>query len=229
MSAPRENWAYRPPRSASRSAIWKGVSGQAAVHPSEQPHCPDRCRPCNLRRHDRGAAGDIRGDRADADRNRALATRHQCPAVGRAVLACAPPLGFHSARAVVSLCPARRRRPCRFRAVRHRPARICYGPNPYPDLVAVLLCHDAVLPVCSPDYLIRNPDAADPGLEGVPDEDLIHTDWGAQASGSLPTWEMSFARSSLSRTGRARALLLERRHSPSISRAMGLALRLGSA
>ncbi len=85
--------------------------------------------------------------------------------------------------------------------------RICYGPNPYPDLVAVLLCHDAVLPVCSPDYLIRNPDAADPGLEGVPDEDLIHTDWGA-GFGSLPTWEMWFARSSLSRTGRAKGFVV---------------------
>lgn len=85
--------------------------------------------------------------------------------------------------------------------------RLCYGSSLYPDLMTVHLRRDEVLPVCSPTYLSRNPDAAAPSLEGVPDDDLIHTDWGP-AFGSLPSWEIWFAQQGLPRTGRAKGFVV---------------------
>lgn len=76
--------------------------------------------------------------------------------------------------------------------------RMCYGTNLYPELRAVHLHQDEVLPLCSPAYLARNPAAHMPLLAGVPGEDLIHTDWGP-SFGSHPTWEMWFALSGISR------------------------------
>jgi LysR family glycine cleavage system transcriptional activator len=74
--------------------------------------------------------------------------------------------------------------------------RICYGSNLYPELRSVLLVHDRVEPMCSPDYRARHPDIAD-----VPDDDLIHTNWGP-SFGSHPTWQDWFARRGLARQPR---------------------------
>ena len=69
--------------------------------------------------------------------------------------------------------------------------RLCYGSNLYPDMTTVLLNHDDVLPLCSPAYLVRNPQAAS-GMAEVPDDDLIHTNWGPSFV-SHPTWHTWFA------------------------------------
>ncbi|WP_158970380.1 LysR substrate-binding domain-containing protein [Chachezhania sediminis] len=81
--------------------------------------------------------------------------------------------------------------------------RICYGTNLYPDLVTRRLIADEVLPMCSPSYLARNPAAAGPGLSGVPDDDLIHTDWGP-GFGSHPSWEAWFDRNGIDRSARGK-------------------------
>jgi LysR family transcriptional regulator, glycine cleavage system transcriptional activator len=76
--------------------------------------------------------------------------------------------------------------------------RLCYGTSLYPDLQLTQLRHDATLPVCSPDYLARNPEVHRQGLVAVPDQDLIHTDWGP-SFGSHPTWQSWFALSGIGR------------------------------
>lgn len=85
--------------------------------------------------------------------------------------------------------------------------RICYGRNLYPELTTIQLRHDELLPLCSPDYLARNPAAASPGLAGVPDDDLIHTDWGP-AFGSLPSWEFWFDSCGVPRSGRTKGFVV---------------------
>ncbi len=70
--------------------------------------------------------------------------------------------------------------------------RICYGSNLYPEARSVHLRRDEALPLCSPGYLSRNPGARQPLLAKVPDDDLIHTDWGP-SFGSHPSWEAWFA------------------------------------
>lgn len=80
--------------------------------------------------------------------------------------------------------------------------RMCYGTNLYPELRSIPLAHDEVLPLCSPAYLARNPAAGLPLLAGIPDEDLIHTDWGP-SFGSHPTWENWFGLSGLVRSNSA--------------------------
>jgi LysR family glycine cleavage system transcriptional activator len=76
--------------------------------------------------------------------------------------------------------------------------RLCYGTNLYPEFRTVPVIQDSVFPICGPGYLARNPAAADPLLAGVPDHDLIHTDWGP-SFGSHPTWQEWFAKSGMSR------------------------------
>jgi LysR family glycine cleavage system transcriptional activator len=76
--------------------------------------------------------------------------------------------------------------------------RICYGTNLYPEMNTIHLFQDAVLPLCSPSYLERNRNARTLGMEGVPDEDLIHTSWGPSFV-SHPTWHAWFAKSGLDR------------------------------
>jgi LysR family transcriptional regulator, glycine cleavage system transcriptional activator len=75
--------------------------------------------------------------------------------------------------------------------------RMCYGTNLYPDMTTVLLNYDEVLPLCSPSYLERNPKAAE-GMAHVPDDDLIHTNWGPSFV-SHPTWQSWFAAEDRSR------------------------------
>ena len=70
--------------------------------------------------------------------------------------------------------------------------RICYGSKLYPKMSIVNLCQDDVLPLCSPAYLKRNPAARVSGMEAVPDDDLIHTTWGASFV-AHPTWHEWFA------------------------------------
>jgi LysR family glycine cleavage system transcriptional activator len=76
--------------------------------------------------------------------------------------------------------------------------RICYGTNIYPEMNTIHLFQDEVLPLCSPSYLERNRNARTLGMEGVPDEDLIHTSWGPSFV-SHPTWHAWFAKSGLDR------------------------------
>ena len=76
--------------------------------------------------------------------------------------------------------------------------RICYGTNIYPEMNTIRLFQDAVLPLCSPAYLERNRSAREQGMEGVPDEDLIHINWGPSFV-SHPTWHAWFARSGIDR------------------------------
>ena len=75
--------------------------------------------------------------------------------------------------------------------------RICYGTHLYPDLVAVPLFQDHVLPLCTPAFrdrhLTRAPDPAE-----LRDEDLVHTNWGT-AYASYPSWQEWFAAAGLAR------------------------------
>ena len=76
--------------------------------------------------------------------------------------------------------------------------RICYGTNVYPEMSTIRLFQDEVLPLCSPGYLERNRSAGTLGMEGVPDDDLIHTSWGPSFV-SHPTWHAWFAKSGIDR------------------------------
>ena len=75
--------------------------------------------------------------------------------------------------------------------------RMCYGSNLYPDMASVKLHHDDVLPLCGPAYLLRNHHAAQ-GMTQVPDDDLIHTNWGPSFV-SHPTWQAWFGASGIAR------------------------------
>lgn len=76
--------------------------------------------------------------------------------------------------------------------------RICYGTNQYPEMNTIRLFQDEVLPLCSPAYLERNAGAKAQGMNGVPDDDLIHTSWGPSFV-SHPTWHAWFAKSGIDR------------------------------
>jgi LysR family glycine cleavage system transcriptional activator len=78
--------------------------------------------------------------------------------------------------------------------------RMCYGTSLYPELRSIHLRQDEALPLCSPDYARRNPLACDTQLAGVPDDDLIHTDWGP-SFGSHPTWRAWFLKAGSARPG----------------------------
>jgi LysR family transcriptional regulator, glycine cleavage system transcriptional activator len=80
--------------------------------------------------------------------------------------------------------------------------RICYGSTLYPEMHVIHLHQDEVLPLCSPAYLRRNPSARTSGMGGVPDDDLIHTNWGPSFV-SNPTWHAWFAKSGVTRAGTA--------------------------
>lgn len=70
--------------------------------------------------------------------------------------------------------------------------RLSYGLNHYPDMVSVPLMQDEVVPMCSPAYLARNRHAGEYRLAAVPDDDLIHTNWGPSFV-SHPTWQLWLA------------------------------------
>lgn len=76
--------------------------------------------------------------------------------------------------------------------------RVCYGTNLYPEMNMIRLLQDEVLPLCSPAYLERNQSARTLGMDGVPDDDLIHTSWGPSFV-SHPTWHAWFAKSGIDR------------------------------
>jgi LysR family transcriptional regulator, glycine cleavage system transcriptional activator len=69
--------------------------------------------------------------------------------------------------------------------------RFSYGVSLYPELMTIPILQDQVLPMCSPAYLARNPGAAADFLAHVPDDDLIHTNWGPTFV-SHPTWQAWF-------------------------------------
>lgn len=76
--------------------------------------------------------------------------------------------------------------------------RICYGTDQYPGMSTIHLVRDEVLPLCSPAYLEQNPDARTRGMDGVQDDDLIHTNWGPSFV-SHPTWRAWFEKSRIDR------------------------------
>lgn len=78
--------------------------------------------------------------------------------------------------------------------------RLCYGATLYPDHQIVPFRHDQTLALCSPSYLARNPQVRGDGVAAVPDQDLIHTDWGP-SFGSHPTWRAWFTLAGIPRTG----------------------------
>jgi LysR family glycine cleavage system transcriptional activator len=92
--------------------------------------------------------------------------------------------------------------------------RIGYDPAQYPEHTVVLLPQDVVVPLCSPGYLDRNPEARRHGMAAVPEEDLLHTSWG-ENFGSLPSWHGWFRKARLKppaegkgfRVGRSSAVL----------------------
>ncbi|MBL0374272.1 LysR family transcriptional regulator [Rhizobium sp. KVB221] len=75
--------------------------------------------------------------------------------------------------------------------------RIAYNPTHYPEHAIVPLEHDVVLPLCSPEYLERNPAVRDHGMAMVPGDDLLHTSWGPSFA-SHPTWHDWFVKAKLS-------------------------------
>lgn len=70
--------------------------------------------------------------------------------------------------------------------------RICYGAHFYPDYRIVPLFHDAVLPVCAPEFWREHGPDHGAALESVPDALLIHTVWGPSFA-SHPGWADWFA------------------------------------
>ena len=81
--------------------------------------------------------------------------------------------------------------------------RICYGAHLYPDMNVITLRQDEVLPLCSPSYLERNMAAQRSGMTAVPDDDLIHTNWGP-LFGPYPSWQAWFARTGINRPNDAK-------------------------
>jgi LysR family glycine cleavage system transcriptional activator len=80
----------------------------------------------------------------------------------------------------------------------HIDLRICYGQHLYPELVTIPLLRDEVLPLCTPEFLSR--DRFQQGVPGsIPDQDLIHVDWGASFA-SYPTWAEWFHANDTERT-----------------------------
>lgn len=73
--------------------------------------------------------------------------------------------------------------------------RIAYDSLQYPEQAIVSLGRDHAVPVCSPDYLARNPVLRD-NMASVSADDLLHTNWGPNF-GSQPTWAAWFAKAGL--------------------------------
>lgn len=81
--------------------------------------------------------------------------------------------------------------------------RLAYGLSLYPEMVTVPITQDVVLPMCSPAYLKRNPGARTDFLGCVPDDDLIHTNWGPTFV-SHPTWQAWYAQIGIDRPDETR-------------------------
>ena len=76
--------------------------------------------------------------------------------------------------------------------------RISYGTESYPEMMATRLLQDEAMPLCSEAYFARNPLARTLKMDAVPDEDLIHTNWGPSFM-SHPTWQEWFAKTGVVR------------------------------
>jgi len=63
--------------------------------------------------------------------------------------------------------------------------RITFGHHLYPDFRAVPLFHDEVTPLCAPEFAPLF--SQDSSLGSVPDEHLIHVEWGEEFA-SNPSW-----------------------------------------
>ena len=69
--------------------------------------------------------------------------------------------------------------------------RLSYGSGLYLEIDAIPLFVDNVVPMCAPGYLAAHPEVANRDQLKIPDEDLIHTNWGP-SFGSHPTWREWF-------------------------------------
>jgi LysR family glycine cleavage system transcriptional activator len=87
--------------------------------------------------------------------------------------------------------------------------RLSYGVNLYPEMVTIPLLRDEVLPMCSPAYLERNCDALTDFLDTVPDDDLIHTNWGPTFV-SHPTWQAWYGQIGVDRPDETRGFRIGR-------------------
>lgn len=65
--------------------------------------------------------------------------------------------------------------------------RICYGPYLYPDFKTKSLFHDAVTPICSPEFANEH-SLTEENLTDLSDELFLHTTWGMSFA-SPPTWK----------------------------------------
>lgn len=72
--------------------------------------------------------------------------------------------------------------------------RLGYDPGQYAEHSITVLEQDVVMPLCSPEYLARNPGAM--GMVAVPEDDLLHTSWG-ESFGSHPRWHGWFVKAGL--------------------------------
>jgi len=68
--------------------------------------------------------------------------------------------------------------------------RVAYGAAASSEMASHLLRNDEVVPLCAPAYLAKRGQIT---MAGIPDEDLIHTEWGP-SFGSLPNWQDWFDR-----------------------------------
>lgn len=75
--------------------------------------------------------------------------------------------------------------------------RICYGPYLYPDFKVTALFHDAVAPICSPEFAREN-QLNEAKLSQLSDEHFLHTSWGSSFA-SFPTWKDWFANAGIQR------------------------------
>ena len=75
--------------------------------------------------------------------------------------------------------------------------RICYGPFLYPDFKSKTLFHDAVTPLCSPDFA-RDHNLNEANILQLGDEFFLHTTWGLSFA-SPPTWKDWFVNAGFKR------------------------------
>lgn len=81
--------------------------------------------------------------------------------------------------------------------IRHRiDLRVTYGGQFYPELLTTRLFQEMVVPLCTPEF--KDKYIKDGPLSDVPDELLIHIDWG-EAYASYPTWAAWFQKANISR------------------------------
>ena len=75
--------------------------------------------------------------------------------------------------------------------------RICYGPYLYPDFKSTAIFHDAMTPICSPEFAHEH-QLNEANLTELEDELFLHTSWGSSFA-SPPTWKDWFTNAGIQR------------------------------